>query len=352
MIAPSITLQEILSQPSTWEVCLEFLQTQSEFRHFRERATTMEWLFIGCGTSFYLAQVAAASFTAITGMRARSLPASEVLLYPKLALLGSPQQVVPVLISRSGRTSEVLRASRYFAEELGIDTLAVTCDGNELQDLASWTLRLPVREQSTVMTGSFTSMLLAVQYLAAAIADDGKSLATLDQLPTRGRRLISQYSRVLSDFVARYCFHDYVFLGQGPFFGIASEAALKVTESSCSYAQVFHTMEFRHGPKSIVSSETLITFMLSEQGYAEQVDVLEEVKSLGGTTIAVTAQVDAHLSQSADLVVEISNGAPEWTNASLSVLVGQLLGVYTAMRKGLDPDHPRNLSRVVLLNKS
>jgi glutamine---fructose-6-phosphate transaminase (isomerizing) len=256
---------------------------------------------------------------------------------------------VPVLISRSGRTSEVLRAGKYLAEQVGVETLAITCDGNELQDLANWTIRLPVREQSPVMTGSFTSMLLALQYLAAAIVDDGEGLAALDELPSHGERLISQCSRTLSDFVASRAFDNYVFLGQGPLFGVASEAALKVTESSCSYAQVFHTMEFRHGPKSIVSHQTLIVFMLSEQGYDEEVDVLQEVKSLGGTTIAVTPRADAQLSRFADVVVEIPNNAPEWAKASLYVLVGQLLGVYTAMRKGLDPDHPRNLSRVVLL---
>jgi glucosamine 6-phosphate synthetase-like amidotransferase/phosphosugar isomerase protein len=31
------------------------------------------------------------------------------------------------------------------------------------------------------------------------------------------------------------------------------------------------------------------------------------------------------------------------------VITGQLLGVYTALHKGLDPDNPRNLSRVVVL---
>jgi hypothetical protein len=48
-------------------------------------------------------------------------------------------------------------------------------------------------------------------------------------------------------------FSDFVFLAQGPLFGIASECMLKVTESSSSYAQVFHSLEFRHGPKSIAS---------------------------------------------------------------------------------------------------
>jgi fructoselysine-6-P-deglycase FrlB-like protein len=39
-------------------------------------------------------------------------------------------------------------------------------------------------------------------------------------------------------------------------------------------------LEFRHGPKAIVSPETLVIFLLSERGYDAECDVLEEIKSL------------------------------------------------------------------------
>jgi fructoselysine-6-P-deglycase FrlB-like protein len=42
-----------------------------------------EWVFVGCGSSFYLAEAAANSWTLLTGQRARALPASEVLLFPQ-----------------------------------------------------------------------------------------------------------------------------------------------------------------------------------------------------------------------------------------------------------------------------
>jgi hypothetical protein len=33
------------------------------------------------------------------------------------------------------------------------------------------------------------------------------------------------------------------------------------------------------------------------------------------------------------------------------VFAGQLIGLITGLKKGLDPDNPRNLSRVVILNE-
>jgi glucosamine--fructose-6-phosphate aminotransferase (isomerizing) len=119
---------------------------------------------------------------------------------------------------------------------------------------------------------------------------------------------------------------------------------------SISYAQSFHTLEFRHGPKSIVSPHTLIGFLLSEAAYAEELSVLEEVKGLGGTTIVISNSADARVRAAADLVVELGAEGPELARAPLYVITGQLLGLYTGIEKGSDPDTPRNLSRVVVLD--
>src|SRR5205823_3749970 len=64
-----------------------------------------ELLFIGCGSSYYIALAAAASWKMITGRRARAVAASELLLYPNLVLADS-SGVAAAVISRSGRTSE------------------------------------------------------------------------------------------------------------------------------------------------------------------------------------------------------------------------------------------------------
>ena len=59
---------------------------------------------------------------------------------------------------------------------------------------------------------------------------------------------MAEVEETLRSLVKVRGYADYVFLGQGPFFGVAQESMLKVKEMSCSYAQAFHTLEFRHGP--------------------------------------------------------------------------------------------------------
>ena len=127
---------------------------------------------------------------------------------------------------------------------------------------------------------------------------------------------------------------------------------LKVKEMSCSYAQCFHTLEFRHGPKAIVSPETLVTFIISESGFDAEVAVLEEIKNLGGTTLVVANSSDSAILRSADYAIELTLDVPELARAAASVIPGQLLGFHTGIKKGFNPDEPRNLTRVVMLESS
>jgi glutamine---fructose-6-phosphate transaminase (isomerizing) len=344
------SLTEILSQPERWRTCIEDLRQSKTLEQVSNQfAGVKEWLFIGCGSSYYVALSAAATMSALTGLRARAVPASEILLYPDQVLTATTN-CAPVLISRSGRTSEVLKSAELLKSR-SIPTLAISCaPGQQLEQLATNTILLPAAdEQSTVMTRSFSSMLLTLQALAATLAGDTDFLNSISQLPAAAGITMKHLPSSIRDFVAAHDFADYVYLGQGPFYGLTCEGALKVTEMSVSHAQAFHTLEFRHGPKSVVGPETLLVFLLSETGYQAECDVLEEMKSLGGTTIAITNKSDARIRAASDLVVELNLGVPELARLAAYLFTGQFIGLYSGLKKGLDPDSPRNLTRAVVL---
>ncbi len=348
----SNTLAEILSQPRCWEECFKALDEPDQLGQvLKQFGLQTDWLFMGCGSSYYIAQVAAATWTRLTGLQARAIPASDLLLYPD-SVLSASRPCQPVLISRSGHTSEVLKAAEYLESTKNIRTLAISCvNGQPLEKIATATIYLlPADENSLVMTRSFTSMLLGLQSLAAAHSNQSAFTTALRNLPQLAQTAFDPLPPRIREFVESHDFADYVFLGQGPFYGVANEAMLKVKEMSCSYAQCFHTLEFRHGPKSIVSSETLVTFLLSETGYEAEREVLEEVKGLGGVTLAVANFADSRARRAADFVVELNLDVPEYARLAAYIFTGQLLGLMTGLKKGLDPDRPRNLTRAVILN--
>ena len=350
VVAGRHTLSEILSQPQCWQECVAGLSDGQLSNVLDRLGSHAEWIFVGCGSSYYVALSAAASWIAITGRRAWAVPASEILLYPDLLWTGANTPVA-VLISRSGRTSEAVKAAEFFRARK-VPTIAISCAaGQPLEQAATTSIILAAAdEQSTVMTRSFTSMLLAIQYLAASLVGDTTIAQAIHELPIEAETCFAGLAESLASFVERNSFADYVCLGQGPFYGLACESALKLTEMSCSFAQTFHTLEFRHGPKSIAAPETLVTFLLSEAGFEAELDVLEEIKALGATTVAISPKAEFRARAAADIFVEMPFDLPEFVRAPAYVFVPQLLGLYTGLKKGFNPDEPRNLSRVVMLN--
>jgi glutamine---fructose-6-phosphate transaminase (isomerizing) len=348
----SHTATEIRSQPHGWAESLRLLEKDAEIeRTIHEFSSSRRWLFIGCGSSYYLALAAAASWKAATGLHAQAVPASELLLFPDLVLdQDSPPR--PILISRSGATSEILRAGGFLTAKR-IPFVAVTCAAaGELKAMAATTIRpAAANEESTVMTLSFTSMLVATQYLAAKFAGNAQFLGSLFNMPDSSMKFVENASAAVKSFVETHDFADYVWLGQGPCYGLACEGALKVNEMSCSYAQSYHTLEFRHGPKSIAGPETLIMFQLSKAGFEAERGVLEEVNDLRGTTLVVAREADKRVREAADLLLELPLEGDEYAGLAPRMIPAQLLGLYTGLKKGLDPDNPRNLSRVVTLSE-
>jgi glucosamine--fructose-6-phosphate aminotransferase (isomerizing) len=346
------TLEEILSQPGCWAECLRTLDEKGQLEEIHKRFPARpEWLFVGCGSSYYIAQAAAASWTHLTGVTARAVPASELLLFPRLAF-SDPTACQPVLISRSGHTSEILKAAEYLELKENIRTLAVSCATHQpLEQISTATLYvLPADEKSMVMTRSFSSMLLSLQALAAIYGKQTAFADSLRRLPAPTQAALDLLHPRIQEFVQSNDSPAYIFLGQGPFMGVANESMLKVKEMSCSFAQSFHTLEFRHGPKAIVSPEALVAFLLSETGYEAERELLQEVKGLGGTTLVVANKADAATHEVADFLVELNLDVPEYARLAAYVMAGQLIGLFTGLKKGFDPDRPRNLSRVVILN--
>jgi glutamine---fructose-6-phosphate transaminase (isomerizing) len=348
----SDTWKEILSQGTVWRRVLEELSRSAVVDSIlAQRRKRSKWIFVGCGTSHYLAESAAYSWTLLTGQPARALPASEVLLFSKIVQVEGPEAQA-IVISRSGKTSEAVRAASVLSRDLNVATIGITCaESSELEKACDTTIVLQAAdERSTVMTRSFTSMLIALQYLAARYIENVAFIADLQKMAEQCAPRIPLFGEQMEDFVRTHTFADCVFLGQGAFHGIAREASLKVMEMSCSYSQFFHTLEFRHGPKAIVSPQTCLTFFLSDTAQEVETEVLAEMKDLGGVTIAICNRSTDKLRGTTDLIVDYNFSGNELALLAAYVIPCQLFGFFAGLQRGLNPDHPKNLTRVVMLD--
>jgi glucosamine--fructose-6-phosphate aminotransferase (isomerizing) len=308
---------------------------------------------VGCGSSYYVAQLVAAVWQKEFLIPCSAVPASELLFAPKEILRRTGTRHA-VLVSRSGETTEVMRAGMLLQRHPEISTLGVTCNaGGALGNYCQETLRLTwVEEKSVVMTQSFTAMLLAFEELGALLSGDTRPAVPLDALAKKAGTWLTENAGKIQALAAQRRFADFVFLGQATHYWLAQEAGLKITEMSSSYAQAYHTLEFRHGPKSIASRETLVTFVVSEAAAEEEALLMRELKELGATIFVVVNRATPAMKEHSDLCVELRLDEPEFARLALTAIPAQLLAASVGLRKGLNPDAPMNLTRAVVLGSN
>jgi glucosamine--fructose-6-phosphate aminotransferase (isomerizing) len=341
-----------MRQFSGWKQILYHLEKKgTKNLKMLEKYAETEWVFTGCGTSYYLAQTASLLFENLTGIPSRAVPSSEIIIFPQ-SVFNSRSKYLVVPISRSGTSTEVIIAARNVKNNLKIPTLVVSCTlDSTLVKEAVHSITFPFeKEASVVMTGSFTSMLLSMVHLAALYAEDRQLITKMSKLSETTEALVQNSEAQIKEIAFVDDIEDFVFLGQGPYYGIANEAALKIQEMSISHSQSFHALEYRHGPKSTAAASTLLTLLFSESGLSLEADLLKDLKKLGAKTLALTSAHMIKECHRADYIINVPPGYGDILTPFLYVPLLQLLGYYKAIAKHLNPDNPRNLSAVVEFN--
>ena len=342
------TFNEIMSQPEVWaKVIKSFYPTQETILGAWSELKPPNVLFIGCGSTFYLSQVAASLFQSLTGVSAKACPSSELLLFPSMALT-QPGRTLLVAISRSGTTTETLEAVNRFRNMGGLAVWAISCyresELAQCSDLAL--LAEPAHEQSIAQTRSFSSMLLLAKALAATIA--GEDVSALDELPNALRQLVEQTEGLAQQLGGRVDLERIFFLGSGLQHGIANEAMLKMKEMSLTNSEAFHFMEFRHGPMSMANEQALVIGLVSEEARAHEERVLSQMRGLGAWTLGLNATTQPNCHDA----VRFSLAVPPWGLPALYLFPLQLMAFHRSINKGMDPDNPRNLEAVVSLDSA
>lgn len=334
------TREEIFSQPESWAAGLRRLNEQREaLLRFRDDGDYAQVIFTGCGSTYYLALAAAPWAQELWGWPCRAFPASELWLHPRACYADG--RALLVALSRSGETTETLRACQAFLEDGRGDLLVLTCyPESPLAQLGKMTLVFPeAQERSVVQTRSFSTLYLATLVLTALWAGEEGLLEALKTLPGMARERLPRYVSLVAEIEGAGRSERFFWLGSGPRYGLACELSLKMKEMALSPSEAFHFLEFRHGPKSVVGPGVLVVGLCSSTHASYEKAVLQEVEALGGSALALGE----------DPRIGLAPGLPEAARNVLYLPLGQLLALEHALSKGLDPDAPSHLEPVVRL---
>ena len=330
------TYREIKSQTEAWGQALDVTNGTT-----LPNATDYEQvIFTGCGSTYYLSLAAAALYQELTGCGARAVPAGELLLNSQTILTN--QKTLLVAISRSGGTTETLKAVEKFKSEKRGEVIVISNYDEVLSRLADINMVISKgQEESMAQTRSFTSMYVAVTAFCVRMAGRRDLMERVSALPKSGEQLMSKYESFAKMIGENLNLDRFYFLGSGIRYGLACEVNLKMKEMTLTHSEPFHFLEFRHGPMSMVNENAAVIGMLSDVNRVHEAKVLSEMKMLGGTVTGFGEK---------DVDVQFESGIPESVRGVLYLPVLQLMAFYRSVAKNLNPDRPNNLTAVVKLD--
>ncbi|MBI1817219.1 MAG: SIS domain-containing protein [Deltaproteobacteria bacterium] len=299
------------------------------------RAARPRRLFlVGTGTSFHAAQCAAwfarLEHVPLTTM---AVPAHDFVTYP-IALTSDDAVVV---ISHRG-TKHYTGKALELARAAKVVTGLVTGQGPHEAPAGVVVLRTCHQDRSSAHTVSYTSALAVLMLLLADYADcsdDERLRRVILDLPTQLAAAL-QTEAVVRELAERYAGRQRVyFVGGGPHAVTASEAALKVKETSYIVSEGFAVEQMLHGPMQAVEASDLVVAVAPSGPSTQRIgDLLNAANEIGAARIAVMSGGE---SLNADASIQIPP-TRESLSPLTSVVALQLFAYWAAVTRGKNPD--------------
>jgi glucosamine--fructose-6-phosphate aminotransferase (isomerizing) len=203
------------------------------------------------------------------------------------------------------------------------------------------------QEVAFAYTKSYTTALTVIaQFILGylekrGLLKDGAATRTaLEKVPALMREALKTENQVREAAALVAERNRIVFFGAGTGWATASEAALKIKETSYIAAEGFQTEEILHGPFSEIDHSGAMIGMLAGEPADERArTILRAAKELGMLRMAVTTPA-ANRDIAAEYTVIVPE-APAWLAAFTHVVPLQLLTYHIALARKINPDTGR-----------
>ncbi|MEL9929460.1 MAG: glutamine--fructose-6-phosphate transaminase (isomerizing) [Sulfolobales archaeon] len=343
-------LKEIFEQPTAILQTLAGLKDQIPkiMRILRESNR----IFItGAGSSYHAGLVLDYALKLYLGISSTAFIASEIALYEKVF----KEEDLLIAISQSGETIDTLSAVRI-AKERGAKVLAIS---NVIEsaipresDYVLYTRAGP--EIGVGATKTFTTQVASLLYLVGEIARGmglgigellireilsspeyiEKSLGEID-------RMAEKLAEILESKTSSYV------LGRDASMPVSMEGALKLKEIAYIHAEAYPAGESKHGPIALVEKDFPVFFtVFGFRDHDPIISNVEEMKARNAMIISIQPRDYDRLSKLSDFTFPM----PRMRTIAASipyVIPYQLTAYHLAVRRGFDPDKPRNLAKTV-----
>jgi len=300
-------------------------------------------IILGCGTSF---------FAGLYGMhffkRLCNLNTVQVFDGAEFSEYDIPRfgKTAIILVSQSGETKDLHRcieiAHRGNAMTIGVINVV---DSLIAREVDCGVYCNAGKEVGVASTKAFTSQVVCLSLMAIWFSQlhgvnehlRTRTISDLQNLSNDFKNTIENVEPVIKTIVPKLMNAQNLFiLGKGSDECIAREGSLKIKEISYVHAEGYSASSLKHGPFALLDETFPVIILDLDNRYEAKIkNCVEEVKSRGSPVILISNQGEISVS----------------ANLSFSSLLGlvpiQLLAYYLSVQKGINPDKPKNLAKVV-----
>lgn len=297
---------------------------------------------IGCGTAHKACMAAEYFFSVVAENHINVTSAGEFKVHHHFL---KPESLL-IVVSQSGETADSLEAMKI-AKSKGAKVLAiVNAEGSTIDREADYTLLINAGpERAVASTKALTGQMAVLLMIAHAMVDqlhEGKTLLleTVSMINDMLNPRYVDHIESLAEEIQRT--EDLYIIGKSWNYPMALESAIKIQEVSYIHAEGFAAGELKHGPIALIEEGTpCIALVGNDEVTPDIISNTIELKSRGARTIGIAPDNN----EAFDEWIKVPDAGA--AQAIVNIIPIQVLAYFLAVKRGMDPDMPRNLAKSV-----
>jgi len=343
-----LTEKEIIDTPNALKKTYSyFCEKSEEIEAFFKNNTLRKFTFFGCGSSYMLSKSASALFASYESTSATAIAAGEYIINPDFWRETVKDSIV-VTISRSGKTSEMVKAVKHIKETLGCSVISISMkDNNDIMPMSQLNLTLDwCYDNSVCQTRTVTNLYTSIFLLASYYAKD-EALKKSVRVACETNEKFQNENREAMEKIAALDWEDVTVLADGPVKGIAEEGALAFTEITMLTGRYFPMLDYRHGPIVISGKKSLTIMLINPAEDSLQKDMVADVMSHGGPVVVVSKHKENIYGATAHIKIDGIENFAAW--GIPFIYLSQITALTKSVNMGGNPDAPKGLDAFIIL---
>jgi len=347
---PHFMLKEIEEVPT---VLNRIVSTYKDSKAFEKVDTTLlksinKIILVGCGTAYHAGLMGASMIEKFARIDSRTYVASEFRYSDPII----DDKTLAIFVSQSGETADTISA-HDLAKSKGAKTIALTnVLYSALAKKADYVLPVCAGPEIAVAstkayTAQISILYMFAKHLANIVANT--KFDYLADIVNLSNNLVMPTAESLDSLANELVSIDNAFfIGRGVDYVSSEEASLKLKEITYINTQAYPSGELKHGFLALVESGTILFVIATQKDLLDKTLNGAHEAYARGARIVLATQFDIPKEKLEDVYFNIK--LPKFEDDLMPIVsIGafQMLSYLTSVKKGYNPDQPRNLAKSV-----